>query len=302
MKKQLALISLVAAMWFAVGTTGLCQWLSRDPCSTTWTETDCLSSASVEINSINVPHCVCVGTEVCATAVSTNIEGQIKYTQKWSPTSTNCPDVLSTNATSPMVVSNWWTISGPGSYSKNGEGLGPACFTPTNTGTATITFNSKYTNEPPCTGMGTATKTQTVTVGTTPVVATGTLDFMDPEIGSPNGTIWEPIVATVKITAKLEYCGGETATIEFSGITIKPNTPVPCATMGEIPLTRTVGLSGTDTVGTINFPTSEMQGPRGYPAGDYGMWTGWGRWFVYTWNIDKTNCSATITMTQPRVW
>ena len=65
---------------------------------------------------------------------------------------TNCPCVTSLNAdiTSnppPIILSNWWTVSGPGpTYANSGSGLstGPLSPIPTNGGTGTATFYVSY--------------------------------------------------------------------------------------------------------------------------------------------------------------
>ena len=55
-----------------------------------------------------------------------------------------CPDSTSTNTyPMPTVLSNWWTVSGPGSFATNGGGLS-ASFSPTNAGGGTITFYTRW--------------------------------------------------------------------------------------------------------------------------------------------------------------
>jgi hypothetical protein len=63
---------------------------------------------------------------------------------------TNCPGSTGLNGTltsnlPPTILSNWWTVSGPGTYTNHGSGLSTATLDPTNGGTGTATFYVSYT-------------------------------------------------------------------------------------------------------------------------------------------------------------
>jgi hypothetical protein len=36
--------------------------------------------------------------------------------------------------------------------------------------------------------------------------------------------------------------------------------------------------------------------------GGYWRWTGYARWLPYTWSVNLTNYSATISVSQPKLW
>jgi hypothetical protein len=62
---------------------------------------------------------------------------------------TNCPCDASLNGTvtsnlPPTILSNWWTVRGPGNYTNSGSGLS-SLLSPTNGGTGTNTFYVSYT-------------------------------------------------------------------------------------------------------------------------------------------------------------
>lgn len=67
------------------------------------------------------------------------------YTNACGYLDTNCPTLIVTNLLAPTILSNWWVVTGPGSYSNSGSGLSGS-FTPTVGGSGTITFNSAYQN------------------------------------------------------------------------------------------------------------------------------------------------------------
>lgn len=67
------------------------------------------------------------------------------YTNACGNVNTNyCPDTFVTNNPSPTILTNWWTVSGPGSFTTNGSGTSAGPFTPTNGGTGTVIFYTKW--------------------------------------------------------------------------------------------------------------------------------------------------------------
>ena len=96
----------------------------------------------------------CFGSAVTASGtnwVTTNSQIVVTttYTNASGAVTTNCPPMSVTNTVAPTVVSNWWTVSGPGNYTNSGAGL-TATFTPTNGGSGQITFYLTYSNNAPC--------------------------------------------------------------------------------------------------------------------------------------------------------
>jgi hypothetical protein len=93
----------------------------------------------------------CIGTLVTLSVTNNNVTNAVWVTTNW-PSCPGCTNVSAngpTNYVSPAIVSNWWTVSGPGNFSTNGTGLS-ATFTPTNCGAGTVTFNETYKNNTPC--------------------------------------------------------------------------------------------------------------------------------------------------------
>lgn len=113
----------------------------------------CQVPGTIILTNANATSNVCLGATVDASASQVVLTGLVvlvtHYTNSAGQASTNCPDTSTTNTVSPSVVSNWWTVAGPGSYSNSGSGLS-ASFNPTNCGTGRITFNLAYRNATPC--------------------------------------------------------------------------------------------------------------------------------------------------------
>jgi hypothetical protein len=190
MRKQSIWISLAAAIWLLGRLSGLCTagvpWYD-DPCYTNVTKkVGCLSSASIVININMSPNSVCVGNGLCATAYASTAIGQVEYLSQWIASTTNCPDTYFTNSVTPAILTNWWVVSGPGSFSASGEGLF-TCFTPTNKGSGTITFYLQYTNSDCPAGTQTTSKSQSFTV-TCPNM---TVTSATPECGGKTGGHFE---------------------------------------------------------------------------------------------------------------
>ena len=238
--------------------------------------------------------------EARPSAETTTINSLVKYISRWLAASTNCLDSTNIFEVAPTMITNWWVVSGPSNFTATGSGLSTS-FTPTNIGSGSITFSLQYSNSDACAGgIQTVTKSKSFSIHD-PVIATATCNFMDPAIHALNasGTQWDPLVATVALTAQLIYCGGESATIHITGTDLKPF----CVTEGGslLPADESVGLSGSK-----NWPESNVGNPSGPPVGvsfDYGdgvLWrnTGWGRWTVLTWAIDTNNCSGTLSIVQ----
>ena len=116
--------------------------------------TNCAVSGSMALTNTTAGTNVCLGTAVTASVanlVTTNalIIITTSYTNSAGAVTTNCPPTFVTNTVAPMVISNWWTVSGPGSYTNRGAGL-TATFTPTNGGSGVVIFNLTYANKTPC--------------------------------------------------------------------------------------------------------------------------------------------------------
>ena len=135
------------------------QWSSPAPCASPGTasasagytilapqwQTNCLQEGSVSLTNVTLNP----GTNVC---VSNNITAVTGYTV--SNASVQVVDVNNcalavTNQVPPVVLTNWWVVSGIGAIPPSGSGLS-ATFMPTNGGNGTVTFYSTYSNLPPC--------------------------------------------------------------------------------------------------------------------------------------------------------
>ncbi len=124
-------------------------------CLKSSTTTNCLADGYVTlINATMNPTNGCLGTSFSASAGQLISNAIVKitthYTNACGQATANCPDTYVTNYPAPTIVSNWWVISGPGSYTNTGSGLSTGTFTPTNCGTGTVTFNLTYRNNNPC--------------------------------------------------------------------------------------------------------------------------------------------------------
>ena len=89
----------------------------------------------------------CVGDAATFVAATNVTPAVIVVTTNYMPF-TNL-DTFATNYAAPVIVTNWWTVSGPGIYTNFGTGLS-ASFTPTNLGAGTNTFYLTYSNTAPC--------------------------------------------------------------------------------------------------------------------------------------------------------
>lgn len=156
------------------------------PCSVTGESTTCVTPASLALEApTNSPLIACVGTEIIMSATESNILGIVETTRTYD----RCePNVWQDN-TVVTIVSNWWTVSGPGGFTTNGSGL-EAKFGPTNAGSGTVTFYSSYSNSLPCTNSGTTTTNGAFTIVQTAVksveftsdhgvMLTNNVDWMD---------------------------------------------------------------------------------------------------------------------------
>jgi len=148
-------------------------YVNQTPCSTNTQTASATFSFNVSTNcllSLKTTNCqveglarltngvittnVCIGTAVTASVSQVLSNAQIvitsSYTNACGNVDTNlCPPTKETNNVAPTIVSNWWTVAGPGTYSNSGIGLS-ASFTPTNGGSGTVTFNSKFKCQSPC--------------------------------------------------------------------------------------------------------------------------------------------------------
>jgi hypothetical protein len=73
-----AILSLTGSQW-AFGYNGI-PWY-QDPCYTNWVTSNCISSATMEITKVSISptNVVCLGTELSASAQTTNLFGRAKY-------------------------------------------------------------------------------------------------------------------------------------------------------------------------------------------------------------------------------
>jgi hypothetical protein len=123
-------------------------------CRVVGVSTNCAVSGSMALTNTTAGTNFCFGNAVNASVanlVTTNSQIIITttYTNAAGAVTTNCPPTFVTNSVAPTVVSNSWTVSGPGSYTNSGAGL-TAAFTPTNGGSGIVTFNLTYSSQTPC--------------------------------------------------------------------------------------------------------------------------------------------------------
>ncbi len=123
-------------------------------CLAAGVSTNCAVAGSMSLTNTTAGTNYCFGNAVTASVanlVTTNSQMIITttYTNAAGAVTTNCPPTFSTNSLAPTIVSNWWTVSGPGSYTNSGAGL-TAAFTPTNGGSGMVTFNLTYVSQTPC--------------------------------------------------------------------------------------------------------------------------------------------------------
>lgn len=123
---------------------------------------------------------------------------------------------------------------------------------------------------------------------------------------SPQPTNWPTTGDVSTITAKIEYCGGSTATLTVTYVV--PNLDCPGYPGGSFPAEQ-VNLTGAKYFGD-NDPAPTQQ-PRSFWIADDNLGSGLGIWYHYTgwqrrvlvsWSITPGNCEATITITQPKAW
>jgi hypothetical protein len=123
-------------------------------CRVAGVSTNCAVSGSMALTNTTAATNFCFGSAVTASVanlVTTNSKIIITttYTNAAGAVTTNCPPTFVTNSVVPTVISNWWTVSGPGTYTNAGPGL-TANFTPTNGGNGTVAFYLKYASNLPC--------------------------------------------------------------------------------------------------------------------------------------------------------
>lgn len=96
------------------------------------------------------PTNLCYGNSLNVTASRRTTNAIIKittsYTNACGAVVTNyCPTATVTNKPLPTILTNWWTVAGPGTYTKTGSGLTTGSFQPTNgPGTGTVTFYTQW--------------------------------------------------------------------------------------------------------------------------------------------------------------
>lgn len=155
MKKQTVCILLTAAILLLGRISGFCTagvpWYD-DPCYTNFCVVVQSPSGSITFTNIAISATnICLGSGICASAQAGVNCSQVITESEWIAASTNCPNTYSTNTQCPYFVTNWWNVTGVPVDTPNGSGTS-ACFTPTNTGTGTITFYGIWQDSDPCTG------------------------------------------------------------------------------------------------------------------------------------------------------
>jgi hypothetical protein len=175
----------------------------------------------------------CLGKSFSASADRSISNAVVKitthHTNACGNVNTNyCPDTSVTNRPLPTIITNWWTVSGPGSYSTNGSGASAGPFTPTNGGSGTVTFFTKWrhavdTNVTAITSTNLAfnvstncvqSTTETNCVDGSVTLANG---IMSPVNGCPGGSFSAAVSqlinnAVVKFTTHYTNACGETTT------------------------------------------------------------------------------------------
>ena len=194
------------------------------------------------------------GSQVSLTAASLVSNAVATVTIQSPPGLTNFS--YTTNYPAPAVIAEWWTVSGPGTYTNTGSGLS-AQFTPTNSvgGVGTATFYVAYQNTLPCTD--TNFYTNSVAEGFTVV------DIL----ATANGT-------TVDLATNTpEFCVGQQVTFQLAGI--GPN----------------LNLVGTWNLPTnfVNEPFTNEQWVVTDPVTDNGYW----QYGSVNYQIDSTLLQST---------
>jgi hypothetical protein len=122
-------------------TLGAVSW-----CVATVTNNCTPGTVTLNITSTNTNFCY---TFPVTLSTTTNITNSVIVFTTNCPCNTNLDGNFTTNVP-PTIVSNWWTVSGPGDYTNRGSGR-TATFTPTNAaGAGTVYFNAAYSNNTPC--------------------------------------------------------------------------------------------------------------------------------------------------------
>lgn len=150
MKKILAGLSVLTLLTVSAQA----QLYNNEPegeCLTNWCEiVHCPNGAMFFSNVMIWPDSpICLGASIFTSGEGDITSDQGKSVSYWAPETTNCPPIYFTNIFYPVILTNWWEISGPG-VSDSGQYLG-TIFTPTNCGQFSITFHCIWTNINPCT-------------------------------------------------------------------------------------------------------------------------------------------------------
>jgi hypothetical protein len=253
-------------------TFGMATWTVS--CNFSHYTTNC-SPGGVFLTNITITTNVCLGSPVMASVTPTLTNAiQIitsNYTNACGNADTNCPATKITNSIPPTLKSNWWVVSGPGSFAASGTGTS-ATFTPTNTGSGTVTFHAKYTsgcntNELTATPGSRAFNVIRMTNVTVSPIPTNTwrLDLGVGEVvnlslvGTPAGSVhWtttagslNPTNGTATAFTAPSNAAGATVTATFSGGSCDKtfNVVEPAGVSGFIRSTNTAIAVGTMGVG-----------------------------------------------------
>jgi hypothetical protein len=97
--------------------------------------------------SVTVTNQCAAGAMILANATYTNVPGTITTTITYSNTA--CPPLVSTNAVSSAILTNWWEATGD-AVPSSGAGLGASFSPPNNCSGGTVYFYITYSNAPPC--------------------------------------------------------------------------------------------------------------------------------------------------------
>ena len=291
------------------------QWSSPSPCSASGTasssasytilapqsQTNCLQEGSLSLTNATFNP----GTNVCVSNNLTVFTGYSVSNAFVQVVDTNNCAPTVTNQVSPVVVTNYWVVSGVGAIPSSGSGLS-ATFMPTNGGDGTVTFYLTYSNAPPCGSVATVSlatnftvvsmQSQCVALVPTPRTRTtiGVGEDVDLSLaGSPSGTFtWttsagrvSPTNGTSTTLTAPERAATATVTVNFAGGScIKSFTVLEPASESAVIGSTNVYPAGTQGAGmhldpitvaptTVSFANVEVLEVPGPATSIYGYFT-----------------------------
>jgi len=105
--------------------------------------TNCTNAGSVNLTNTSTATNFSVSTGG-SLSVMTNVTNALVLFTTNCPCDSSLSGTFTSNAP-PVIISTWWTVSGPGTYTNHGGGLSTGTITPTNGGIGTATFYVSYT-------------------------------------------------------------------------------------------------------------------------------------------------------------